>query len=144
MLPLLLFLIFISTIYFTVYPFFSDKNLQIDSEKNQKESSKNRQLKTLFRQIREIEFEHEMGITVDEDFNRTRDELKLEASKLMEKSTPLKQNDLLTCKKCNHKNDPNSKFCSNCGVNLLKRECSKCKMELKDLDKFCSQCGTSI
>ncbi len=144
MLPLLLFLIFISTIYFTVYPFFSDNNHQIDSDKNQKESSKNRQLKTLFRQIREIEFEHEMGITVDEDFNRTRDELKLEASKLMEKSTPLKQNDLLTCKKCNHENDPNSKFCSNCGVNLLKRECSKCKMELKDLDKFCSQCGTSI
>ena len=144
MLPLLLFLIFISTIYFTVYPLFSQQRPQIDSDINQYETSKKRQLKTLFQQIREVEFEHEMGITAEEDFNRTRDELKLEASKLLKNNVEPPNLEQKNCKKCNHENELNNKFGSNCGTNLLKSECFKCNSELKNTDKFCSQCGASV
>ena len=144
MLPVLLFLIFISAFYFTIHPLFSQKSYKIDSETNQTETTKKRRLINLFKQIRETEFEHEMGITAEVDFNRTRDELKFEAGKLLENVKQSKHLDNINCKRCNCENEILNKFCLNCGTNLKKLECPKCQTELKKSDKFCSQCGTSI
>ena len=144
MLPVLLFLIFISAFYFTIHPLFSQKSYKIDSETNQTETAKKRRLINLFKQIRETEFEHEMGITAEEDFNRTRDELKSEAAILLENVKQSKYLDIINCKKCNCENETSNKFCLNCGTNLKKLECPKCQTELNKSDKFCSQCGTSI
>ena len=68
MIPVLLFLIFISTIYYTVHPLFSDKAFSQNENSNQKEVTRKRQLVNLFKQIRETEYEHDMGIIADEDF----------------------------------------------------------------------------
>ena len=144
MLPVLLFLIFISAFYFTIHPLFSQRSIKIDSDINQTELTKKRRLINLFKQIRETEFEHEMGITAEEDFNRTRDELKSEAAILLENVKQSKHLDIINCKSCNCKNEISNKFCLNCGTNLKKLECPKCQAELKKSDKFCSQCGTNI
>lgn len=49
------------------------------------------------------------------------------------------------CHKCNHPNDLDSKFCSNCGSGLLKSvSCPSCG-ELNDPDaKFCDNCGKQL
>ena len=144
MLPVLLFLIFISALYFTIHPLLSHKCYKIDSEINQTEMTKKRRLINLFKQIRETEFEHEMGITAEEDFNRTRNELKSEAAILIENEKQSKHFNIINCEKCNCENETSNKFCYNCGTNLRNLGCHKCQAELKKSDKFCSQCGTSI
>lgn len=52
---------------------------------------------------------------------------------------------LVRCHKCNGDNPVDAKFCSHCGVALLKtRECEHCH-ELNDPDaRFCDNCGRSF
>ena len=48
-----------------------------------------------------------------------------------------------TCFKCNHKNPIESKFCSNCGSELLnKMFCKKCGSKIKEGSNFCKICGS--
>jgi hypothetical protein len=141
MLPILLFLIFIGAVYFTAHPLFSQKNYKLNLNFNQAELTKKRRLINLFSQIKEAEFEHQMGITVEEDFNRTKAELKSEASKIIENSDTPQNISFNTCENCKKTNDSNSKFCSHCGHNLFEIKCTNCQCELTPKDKFCSQCG---
>ena len=142
MIPVLLFLIFISTIYYTVHPLFSDKVFSQNEKSNQKEVTRKRQLVNLFKQIRETEYEHDMGIIADEDFERTRDELKEEASSLLENNESKLQ--LINCEKCDAPTDPNDKFCGSYGEDLCKKNCSNCNLKLNEGHKFCSQCGNKV
>jgi hypothetical protein len=41
------------------------------------------------------------------------------------------------------KNDPTSKFCSECG-SKLEAVCASCGTELNDKAKFCSECGSRV
>lgn len=52
---------------------------------------------------------------------------------------------LVRCYRCNHENDLDAKFCSECGAALLKsKRCQQCD-ELNDPDaKFCDNCGRSF
>jgi ribosomal protein L40E len=52
---------------------------------------------------------------------------------------------VVLCHKCNAENDPQAKFCGNCGAALRKmRPCPSCS-ELNDPDaKFCDNCGVSL
>jgi len=142
MLPILLFLIFIFTIYYTVHPFFSEKVVYPEQSKNPNDIANKRRLVNIFKQIRETEFEHDMGIIADEDFERTRSELKLEASNLLENNDPISKSN--TCFKCDNSIKEDDKFCSDCGLNLTEKMCSNCNIPINENDKFCSQCGTNV
>lgn len=52
---------------------------------------------------------------------------------------------VVRCHKCNHPNDPDAKFCDQCGAALLKSQpCPTCR-ELNDPDaKFCDNCGARL
>ena len=83
MIPFLLFIIFIATIFYTIQPLFMEINFDLNEKKISLKVAKKRQLKSLLKQIREIEFERDMGIISKEDFIRTNNELRLEASKII-------------------------------------------------------------
>ncbi len=83
MIPFLLFIIFIATIFYTIQPLFVEINFDLNEKKITLKVAKKRQLKSLLKQIREIEFERDMGIISKEDFIRTNNELRLEASKII-------------------------------------------------------------
>ena len=83
MIPFLLFIIFIATIFYTIQPVFMEINFDLNEKKITLKVAKKRQLKSLLKQIREIEFERDMGIISKEDFIRTNNELRLEASKII-------------------------------------------------------------
>ena len=119
MIPILFFIVFIVAIYFTVQPFLLE-NIEIPEEViNPKNLSKKRRLVNIFKQIRETEFEYDMGIISDEDFNRTNNELKLEASNLIENSKEISTSQKCSnCKNCHSKLEENDKFCSQCGVGV--------------------------
>lgn len=83
MIPFLLFIIFIASIFYTIQPLFMEINFDLNEKKITLKVAKKRQLKSLLKQIREIEFERDMGIISKEDFIRTNNELRLEASKII-------------------------------------------------------------
>jgi ribosomal protein L40E len=57
--------------------------------------------------------------------------------------TEVKGGGIINCKKCGTENLDSSKFCDNCGHNLLqKSSCSKCGQTLMPDAKFCAECGT--
>ena len=91
MIPFLLFIIFIATIFYTIRPLFMEINFDLNEKKTILKVSKKRQLKSLLKQIREIEFERDMGIISKEDFIRTNNELRLEASKIINEIDKIKQ-----------------------------------------------------
>tara|TARA_B100000941_G_scaffold287739_1_gene263432 strand:- start:4475 stop:4750 length:276 start_codon:yes stop_codon:yes gene_type:complete len=91
MIPFLLFIIFIATIFYTIQPLFMEINFDLNEKKTILKVSKKRQLKSLLKQIREIEFERDMGIISKEDFIRTNNELRLEASKIINEIDKIKQ-----------------------------------------------------
>tara|TARA_Y100001968_G_C19318838_1_gene698130 strand:+ start:421 stop:849 length:429 start_codon:yes stop_codon:yes gene_type:complete len=142
MVPVLLFIIFIIAMYFTVQPLLSEKIDIPEEGGNPKELSNKRRLVNIFKQIRETEFEHDMGIISDEDFDRTNNELKLEASKLLDNS----EEDVADkkCLNCDCKINLEDKFCGNCGANLEGNNCANCHSKLEENDKFCSQCGEKV
>jgi class 3 adenylate cyclase len=49
----------------------------------------------------------------------------------------------IECGSCRHHNEPNAKFCSECGAPLAAR-CVSCQAEQPPGSKFCNQCGTPV
>jgi membrane protease subunit (stomatin/prohibitin family) len=51
----------------------------------------------------------------------------------------------LTCHKCHNEVYPESRFCNNCGVQLVTlNRCAECRTELPPEAKFCSNCGRNL
>lgn len=54
----------------------------------------------------------------------------------------------LNCKSCDTKNEPDSKFCRNCGGKLaaekVKKFCTQCGAEMQTSKKFCTRCGNTL
>lgn len=48
------------------------------------------------------------------------------------------------CPKCNTPNPPGTKFCGNCGNNLLGQACPSCKQPVAPGLKFCGNCGAKM
>jgi hypothetical protein len=49
----------------------------------------------------------------------------------------------MVCTACEHDNQPNAKFCSDCGAPLA-RACPSCGRRQPPTAKFCDECGTSL
>lgn len=52
------------------------------------------------------------------------------------------QNDDIPCPSCSSPIEPDSKFCSSCGVDLANMKCDSCNDRIDPSDKFCPSCGT--
>ncbi len=55
----------------------------------------------------------------------------------------LTEDDIL-CSSCSAPIEPDSKFCSSCGIEITKLQCAKCHAEIEPDDKYCGSCGTTI
>ncbi len=147
--PIILFVLFVISTYFIVKPFLSSSDgsyLVPDTTPSAQELQKI----SLLRQIREVEFEREMGITTEEDFHRIRSELVEEVGELlkpqkttaMQKKTPVDGSTM--CARCSQPVSPEDKFCGHCGQSLEKPRCGTCGEDITPGAKFCSGCGVKI
>lgn len=50
-----------------------------------------------------------------------------------------------SCPTCGHSNNPNAKFCADCGgkMEVAQVDCVKCGAKLREGAKFCSECGST-
>ena len=144
----ILFIVFVGSVYYLVHPFIagtvSEKDYLTDLESTKADEIYKI---NLLKQIREVEFENEMGIISKEDFIRTRNDLMLEIKSLktenrkVEKSAKPKLRKQNVCPKCANTIAIADNFCPNCGT-AIKKKCGNCGKALNPEDKFCSGCGT--
>ncbi len=104
----------------------------------------------LYRQLREIEFEHEMGITSPEDFERSKSDILNETRSVISaleagttSEVPVAEEPIEACPNCLAAIDPNVQFCGQCG-SPLGRPCPSCRETVKLDDRFCGSCGRGL
>lgn len=149
--PIILFIVFVSLSYFVIKPFLvgagnSATIIKDDTDEKVRELEKI----SLLKQIREVEFEKEMGVTSDEDFQRIKSELVSQVSGYLskDKSTGNGSQHVdpeleISCPGCSETVSKSDKFCGSCGSSLKTPGCSKCGETLNQKAKFCSNCGTT-
>ncbi|NOZ09205.1 MAG: zinc-ribbon domain-containing protein [FCB group bacterium] len=120
---IVVFIILIAAVYFTLMPFMSEKVLARYQNANQDEYSADELKKiNLLRQIKEVEFEREIGIIDQEDFHRVKSELMNETRDVMEsiesEKTTAPKSAPEHCPKCSARVPKGSKFCGHCGTSL--------------------------
>ena len=153
--PILLFLIFAGTTYYILVPFLSARVLVVGDETNTRATALELRKISLFRQVREVEFEREMGLTNQEDFERTRTDLVTEAAGIMRslegapqagaggESPPAPAVAASTCPSCQNPVAPGARFCTHCGTELGS-SCPRCGAESSLGDRFCTSCGRGL
>ena len=77
----LIFISFVLSMIYAIEPLFMSKLVNINKSDDQK--SLKRKKVMIYRQIKELEMEHDMGNINDKDFTEMRDELKKEVSELI-------------------------------------------------------------
>jgi hypothetical protein len=121
MTPFIFFLIFTLCVFLVARPFLIDELPYQTVEDGP--SNIEQQKVNILKQIQEVEFEHEMGITSDDDYQRVRADLFQEASDLVDNSKHhLQKKNIPTeykfCTQCSSTLDPMDKFCSSCGAKV--------------------------
>ena len=77
----LIFISFVLSMIYAIDPLFMSKLVNINKSDDQK--SLKRKKVMIYRQIKELEMEHDIGNINDKDFSEMRDELKKEVSELI-------------------------------------------------------------
>ncbi len=147
--PLLLFLAFTSAAYYILLPFLTVTGPVTENASVESNALQLRKM-SLYKQIREAEFDQEMGLIDSEDYERTRTDLLAETAVVIHRleggSDPVQTTALHTqptCPNCDDPITPGVKFCSNCGSQLA-ASCPQCGSSTVPGDRFCSSCGRGL
>jgi ribosomal protein L40E len=65
----------------------------------------------------------------------------------MSENLTLEKKNMYICPKCGMENDPDAKFCSQCGKTMRKpthKVCWRCRMAYPTEEKFCKKCGLKL
>ncbi len=77
----LIFISFVLSMIYAIEPLFMSKLVNINKSDDQKSLKRKKEM--IYRQIKELEMEHDIGNINDKDFTEMRDELKKEVSELI-------------------------------------------------------------
>ncbi|UCD38228.1 MAG: zinc ribbon domain-containing protein [Fidelibacterota bacterium] len=153
--PILLFLIFIGTAYYVLVPFLSGKVVAVGEDTTARTTALELRKVSLYKQIREAEFEREMGLINEEDFQRTRADLLTEVAEVVralettasdsgtEAISTSAGDDKLVCSNCQTSLIPDARFCTQCGTEVRKT-CPHCAAAVSPGDRFCVSCGRGL
>ena len=165
--PLMLFALFSGVFYFVFQPFLETKVIATGDEEETATIALELRKINLYKQIREVEFEQQMGIVDESDFARIRSDLMDEVATVMqaakapaERSTGAGDEagvalsvskgsaavtDAVaeTCPSCGADTDPEGRFCSHCGTQLG-AGCPNCGVRVQPQDHFCGHCGRGL
>ena len=116
---------------------------------------------TIYSNIRDLRFEHQMGKLSDTDFKELEAGYHREAAELLKKIDGLGGAASLeetleqevrdyrekgasapgVCPACGKNPKPEHQFCTGCGAALQTLQCKNCGADIQPNSKFCSQCG---
>ncbi len=153
--PIILFLIFTGAAYYVLEPFLAQPVMATENDRETVGTALELRKISLYKQIRETEFEHEIGMTDQEDFERTRKELVVEAAGVLQtlEGSPAEPKPAapgppppvpgLSCPDCGTPAGPEARFCADCGA-ALGKVCPQCGGQAGLGDRFCSTCGRGL
>ncbi len=156
LLPLVvLILVAIGPAYYVLVPFVSEEVAAVDEDAAARATALELRKVNLYKQIREVEFEREMGLVGQEDFDRTRADLMAEVTQVMrqlegalvEQVPPVDPApapaEELVCPGCGAPVGPGVRFCSSCGTEVGDT-CPGCGEVVRSGDRFCASCGRGL
>ena len=122
---IILFALLTAAVYFVIYPFISKKSPEAVPVEEQLSADELLKI-NLLRQIKEIDFEREMGIISEEDYNRIKNELMVETGVVMKRlesgkpdvKTVVTKSAGKFCPSCGTKAASGDQFCGSCGKKL--------------------------
>jgi hypothetical protein len=153
--PLLLFLIFVGGTYYVIHPLLSEKTILAKKEITNNSSVLQLRKVSLYKQLRDVEFEKEMGLVEVEDFARAKADLMSEIAEVMQQiegkpsgtsareQLPIDTEIMPTCPECHASTEPGARFCSHCGTKLTEA-CPQCGAATSTNDRFCAACGRGL
>lgn len=161
--PLLLFGLFSGVAYFVFQPFLEAKVLATGDEGATATIALELRKISLYKQLREAEFEQQMGLVDKSDYSRIRGDLMEEVAtviKAVEVGSGGSSGEVAgvalslpkgaapaataeTCPSCDAQTEPDSRFCSHCGTELG-AGCPGCGARVQPQDHFCGQCGRGL
>lgn len=145
--PLALFIVFIGCTYMVLQPFlYAPEVLDIEDLEGRYTALEVRKI-ALYGQIREAEFDREMGTIDDEDFERTKRDLFQETAEVLEaldeSPNAPQQSSGTDCPSCGNAIVKGAQFCTHCGEKLG-ASCPSCNAAIIAGDKFCTNCGHGL
>ena len=146
-----LFLIFLVATYYVLVPFLSAKVEPVGEDTADRTIALELRKVNLFKQIREAEFEQEMGLVDEEDFNRTKADLVAEVAEVMRELDGMTRNQAPPengaaasgCPNCGTPIVPGARFCTQCGT-AVGDACPGCGATVSPGDRFCASCGRGL
>ena len=149
--PAALFLIFLVATYYVLVPFLSAKVGPIGENTADRTTALELRKVNLFKQIREAEFEREMGLINEEDFDRTKADLVAEVAEVMrelegmpgDQAPPEIGAAVSGCPNCATPIVPGARFCNQCGT-AVGDACPGCGATVSPGDRFCASCGRGL
>ena len=110
--------------------------------------------------LRDLEFDHQLGVVAEDDYVRLRTQLMAQAAQALEKKEQARSHledtieaavraqrqsktKLDRCTNCQEALAPGDKFCPRCGT-PAEVACPACRRQVAAGDKFCTSCGTSL
>ena len=149
--PAALFLTFLVATYYVLVPFLSAKVEPVGEDATDQTTALELRKVNLFKQIREAEFEREMGLINEEDFDRTKADLVAEVAEVMRElegmpgdQTPPENGAAVSgCPNCGTPIVPGTRFCSQCGT-AVGDACPDCGATVLPGDRFCASCGRGL
>ncbi|MCH8328162.1 MAG: zinc ribbon domain-containing protein [Candidatus Marinimicrobia bacterium] len=154
--PLLLFVLFSGTIFYVFVPFLGPVILATGDESATKSLALELRKISLYKQLREVEFEQKMGLVDDHDFARVRTDLMEEVAGVIEAAEAASGESTgqpavagavaeaaETCPSCSAETEPEGRFCSQCGTELG-AGCPGCGARVEPHDQFCGRCGRGL
>ncbi len=110
--------------------------------------------------LRDLEFEHQLGIVTEHDYTQQRSMLMVQAAQALEQKAQANnrlenvietavqakrrmRKQSVSCSNCQAALNPGDKFCSHCG-SPVSLTCPACRGPVATDDNFCTGCGTSL
>lgn len=155
--PILTFLVFVGTLMFVVQPLIQHTLSKTEEFEDTTLRNLEQEKFNLYAQIKEIDFEYEMGKLSYRDYSYQRDELMSKASNVVEEMRKHKERkndpayDIETssqettseCSACGTRVNAGAKYCFSCGA-ALPESCRECGESNPPESKFCASCGTGL
>lgn len=110
--------------------------------------------------LRDLEFEHQLGVVTEDDYTQQRSQLMVQAAQALEQKTQASDHledtietavqarrrtrkQVVSCSNCQAALNVGDKFCSHCGSPAA-MACPACGHQVATDDNFCTGCGTSL
>ena len=131
----------------------------LDEKKNSQRTKKSYEQTLLA--LRDLDFDHQLGVVDEVDYQQIRRSLLAEAAEAYEQSKPGKEdleqlienavrdrrqqmgNGQGRCAYCGSDLDPADKFCATCGFHV-RSACPQCNQPVAQGDNFCTSCGSQL